>query len=210
MDAVLARTMSPPTPVNGTETVDTRVWFLAPQRETFDPKFDPMFRAFVVVVPDGATYYCHQERRHACVGTVNALIPMETSWLHAKRNGNCDDRFARGSYISQLWDGQHIWKFKICRGESNFQLRPIPEKAINCLSWESKLPSLKVLSAYQAADEVGPALPPDFINGKQFPDWPLLRRAYRAAIRNSRSSRRGCWHYAQAHLHCRINPKKHL
>ena len=210
MDAVLGRTMSPPKPVTGMETVDTPVRFLAPRKEMLDPKFDPMFRALIVVVPDGATYYCHRERRHACVGTVNAMIPMDTSWLRAKRNGNCDDQFARGSYISRLWDGQPIWKFKICRGESNFQLRPIPEKAIDCLSWESKFPSLKVLSAYQAADEVGPALPPDFINGKQFRDWPSLRRAYRAAIRNSRSSRRGCRHYAQAHLHCRIDQKRTL
>ncbi len=210
MDAVLARTQSPPKAVTGTETIDTPVRFICPRKETLDPEFDPMFRAFVVVVPDGATYYCHRERRRACIGVVNSHIPMDTSWLRVKRNGNSGDVFARGSYISRLWEGQPFWKFKICRGKSNFELRPIPEKPIDRLFWDDKLPSLKVMSVYQAADQVGPALPPDVIDGKQLEGWPSLRRAYRAAIANSRSSRRGCRHYAPSHLHRSIDPKKTL
>ena len=210
MDAVLARTMSPPRAVTGTETVDTPVRYLAPRKETLDPKYDPMFRAFVVVVPDGATYYSHRERRRACIGVANALIPMDTSWLRAKRNGNSEDRFALGSYVSRLWEDQPFWKFKISRGDSNFQLRPIPDKATNRLSWDSNK-KLKVLSAYQMADEVGPALPPDYVNGvPKHEHWYTLRRAYREAVNHSRSSKRGCRHYAKAHLHYRIDPKKTL
>ena len=213
MDAVLARTLNPPRAVTGTETVDTPVRFLAQEKEHLDKKYDPMFRAFVVVVPDGATYYCHRERRRACIGVTNALIPMDTSWLRAKRNGTATDRFALGGYISRLWDGQPFWKFKISRGVSNFKLRPIPGKAgasIDTLSWDPNR-RLKVLSVYQVADEIGPALPPDHIGGQwQRDDWPSLRRAYRAAINLSRSSKRGCRHYAQSHLHFRIDPEKTL
>lgn len=210
MDAVLARTLSPPRAVTGTETVDTPVRFLAQRKEMLDPKFDPMFRALVVVVPDGATYYCHRERRRACIGVANALIPMDTSWLRVKRNGHRGDQFALGGYVLRLWDGQPYWKFKICRGESNFQLRPIPRNPAERLSWDVKRSNLKVLCAYQMADEVGPAMPPDFVDGKQLQHWPSLRRAYRAAINNSPSSRRGCRHYAQSHLHRHIDPIKTL
>ena len=84
MDAVLARTLNPPRAVTGTETVDTPVRFLAHEKEHLDERYDPMFRAFVVVVPDGATYYSHRERRRACIGVTNALIPMDTSWLRAR------------------------------------------------------------------------------------------------------------------------------
>ncbi|KAI2493370.1 hypothetical protein MHU86_21152 [Fragilaria crotonensis] len=210
MDAVLARTLSPPRAVTGTETVDTPVRFLAQRKEMLDPKYDQLFRAFVVVVPDGATYYCHRERRRACIGVANALIPMDTSWLRVKRNGNRGDQFALGGYVLRLWDGQPYWKFKIRRGESNFQLRPIPRNPAERLSWNVKRSNLKVLCAYQMADEVGPAMPPDFVDGKQLQHWPSLRRAYRAAINNSPSSRRGCRHYAQSHLHRRIDPMKTL
>ena len=212
MDAVLARTLNPPRAITGTETVDTPVRFLAQNKESLEAKCDPMFRAFVVVVPDGATYYSHRERRRACIGVANALIPMDTSWLRAKRNGTATDRFALGSYISRLWDGQPFWKFKIRRGDSNFKLR-LPGKAgptSDGLSWDPKR-GINVLSAYQVSDEVGPALPPDHIDGKRRHDsWPLLRRAYRAAINQSRSSKRGCRHYAQSHLHFRIDPEKTL
>ena len=141
MDAVLARTLNPPRAVTGSGTVDTPVRNLAQKKEYLEEKYDPMFRAFVVVVPDGATYYSHRERRRACIGVTNALIPMDTSWLRTKRNGTATDRFARGSYISRLWDGQPFWKFKISRGASNFKLGPIPGKAgasLDTLSWDLK------------------------------------------------------------------------
>ena len=67
MDAVLARTINPPRAITGTETVDTPVRFLAQDKKSLEAKYDQMFRAFVVVVPDGATYYSHRERRRATV-----------------------------------------------------------------------------------------------------------------------------------------------
>jgi hypothetical protein len=56
MDAVLSRTLKAPRLVTGTETVDMPVKFRVDKGEYLEPKFDFRFRAFVVVVPDGATY----------------------------------------------------------------------------------------------------------------------------------------------------------
>ena len=206
MDAVLGRTINPPKEITGTETVDTPVRFLAMRKDQTDDKFDCQFRAFVTVVPDGATYYCHRERRRACIGVEKALIPMDTSWLRLKRNGDCNNRFALGGYIYRLWDDQPFWKFQICRGESNFQLRPIPKEPIDRLSWNSQMPTLKVMSAYHVPDEVGTGLPPDCIDGKLYHNREALKRAYKAALNKSKSTRRGCRHYAQSHLHCVIDP----
>jgi hypothetical protein len=166
MDAVLSRTLKAPRLVTGTETVDMPVKFRVDKGEYLEPKFDFRFRAFVVVVPDGATYYCHRERRSDSIGVTNEVIPMDTSWLRVVKNGDCDRRFARGGYVSRLWDHQPFWKFKIARGESNFQLRPIPPNPVMRLTWNSTLPTKKVMLAHQCPDEHGPCLPPDVIGGK--------------------------------------------
>lgn len=213
MDAVLCRTLRAPRRVTGTETVDTPVKFRVEREEYLDAKFDLRFRALVAVVADGATYYCHRERRNRSIGVANEPIPMDTSWLRVVKNGDCDKRFARGGYVSRLWDGQPFWKFKIARGESNFQLNPIPGKPVMCLSWNATLPTLKVMSAYQCPDELGPCLPPDFIEGEQHDgvgERAHLRRIYRMALMGSNSSKRGCRHYASGYLHNNIDPNETL
>jgi hypothetical protein len=213
MDAVLSRTLKAPRRVTGTETVDTPVKFRVDKGEYLDPNFDHRFRAFVVIVPDGATYYCHRERRNNSIGVVNELIPMDTSWLRVVKNGDRDGRFARGGYVLRLWDGQPFWKFKIARGESNFQLRPIPENPVMRLTWNSTLPTKKVMMAHQSPDEHGPCLPPDVIGGERHDgvgEKSHLRRVYRSALRRSMASRRGCRHYAATYLHGGIDPNETL
>jgi hypothetical protein len=168
MDAVLSRTLSAPKRVTGTELVDTPAKYRVDREELLDAKFDSQFRAFVVVVPDAATYYCHRDRRNDSVGVANALIPMDTSWLQVVKNGDSERRFAVGGYVSRLWDGQSFWKFKVSRGESNFELKPAPKDPAMGLSWHATLPTLQVLLAFQCPDELGPCLPPDFVGGNQY------------------------------------------
>ncbi|KAI2501614.1 hypothetical protein MHU86_12812 [Fragilaria crotonensis] len=198
----------------GKETVDTPVKFRAERAEYLDAEFDWRFRAFLAVVPDGATYYCHRDRRNRSIGKANEVIPMDTSWLRVVKNVDRDSsRFADGGYVSRLWDGQPFWKFKISRGEANFQLNPIPEEPVMNLSWNGTLPTLRVMSAYQCPDELGPCLPPDFINGEQHDGAQKkahLRRVYRMALMSSKSARRGCRHYAHGYLHRKIDPNETL
>jgi hypothetical protein len=85
---------------------------------------------------------------------------MDTSWLRIVKNGDRDSQFADGGYVSRLWDGQPFWKFKISRGEPNFQLNPNPEEPVMNLSWNETPPTLRVMLAYQCPDELGPCLPP--------------------------------------------------
>ena len=214
MDAVLSRTLALPRRVTGTETVDTPVKFRAKDEESLDNKFDSQFRAFIAVVPDGATYYCHRERRSASVGIANELIPMDTSWLRLQKDGACDDRFGLGGYVSRLWDGQPFWKFKISRGASNFELKPVPEHSVMRLSWNETLPTLKVMSVYQCPDEDGPALPPDIIGGQRQDTATTrrshLRRIFRRALMQSTAARKGCRHYAPTYLHGEIDPNETL
>jgi hypothetical protein len=208
MDAVLSRTLSAPRRVTGTETVDTPVKFRVDRGEFLDAKFDSRFCTFLAVVPDAATYYCHRDRRNRSIGVVNEHIPMDTSWLRVAKNGGCDRRFTKGGYVLRLWDGQPFWKFKILRGEGNFQLNPIPKEPVMCLSWNDTVPPLKVMSAYQCPNEMGPCLPPYFIKGKQYDgvrQRPHLRRVYRMALKRSNSAKRGCWHYAPGYLHNKID-----
>ena len=213
MDAVLSRTLSAPRRVTGTETVDTPVKFQVDRGSYLDAKFDSRFRAFFAVVPDAATYYCHRDRRNRSIGVVNEHIPMDTSWLRVAKNGGRDRRFAKGGYVLRLWDGQPFWKFKILRGEGNFQLNPIPKEPVMRLSWNDTVPPLKVMSAYQCPDELGPCLPPDFIKGKQYDgvrQRPHLRCVYRMALKQSNSAKRGCRHYAPGYLHNKIDPNETL
>ena len=125
-----------------------------------DAGIDSRFCAFVPVVPDGATYICHRDRRNRSIGKANEVIPMDTSWLRIVKNGDRDSQFADGGYVSRLWDGQPFWKFKISRGEPNFQLNPNPEEPVMNLSWNETPPTLRVMLAYQCPDELGPCLPP--------------------------------------------------
>jgi hypothetical protein len=74
MDAFLSRTLKAPRRVTGTETVDTPVKFCVNKGEYLEPNFDFRFRAFVVVVPDGATYD----------GTI-ALVSQTRSFRWARR-----------------------------------------------------------------------------------------------------------------------------
>ena len=80
----------PPRRVTGTELVDTPVKYRVKGEELLDAQFDSWYRAFVVVIPDGATYYCHRDRRNDSIGVPNALIPMDTSWLRVVKNGDCN------------------------------------------------------------------------------------------------------------------------
>jgi hypothetical protein len=215
MDAVLSRTLSAPKRVTGRELVDTPAKYRVDREELLDAKFDSQFRAFVVVVPDGATYYCHRDRRNDSIGVPNALIPMDTSWLRVVKNGDSERRFAAGGYVSRLWDGQSFWKFKVSRGESNFELNPHPKVPAMGLSWHATLPTLQVLLAFQCPDERGPCLPPDFVDGEQYDasvgrTKSLLKRLYRSALMRSKAARRGCRHYARTFLHHRIDPKETL
>ena len=138
---------------------------------------------------------------------------MDTSWLRVVKNGDCDRRFAAGGYVSRLWDGQSFWKFKISRGESNFKLNPPPVDPVMGLSWNLSLPTLKVLLAFQCPDELGPCLPPDFVDGIQHDGVARkahLRRVYRTALMRSKASRRGCRHYAATYLHRHMDPRETL
>jgi hypothetical protein len=105
---------------------------------------------------------------------------MDTSWLRLIKNGNRSSRFALGGYVARLWPGKDdfFWKFKICCGESNFQLHP-------------RLP----------ADNIEGE---DF-NSRMLRD--SLHRAYRAALLESTSRKMGCCHYCPGFLHRRIDPE---
>ena len=215
MDAILSRTTKAPRRVTGKEEVDTPVKYRVGSADLLEDKFDLQYSALVAIVPDGATYYCHRERRNAFVGVLNEPIAMDTSWLRVVKNAKVGaSPFAGGGYVSKLRDGQPFWKFGIARGKSNFQLTPIPKLPIMRLSWnKSPLPMRKVISAYQCTDESGPCLPPDVIEGKQYDvgkEMSHLRRAYREAMNRSTSAKRGCRWYAKNHLHRNIDPTKTL
>ena len=215
MDAVLSRTLSAPRRVTGEEEMDTPVMYRVTDKKSLGPAFDAFYRAFVVVVPDGATFYCHRERRRETIGVRNALIPMDTSWLRLIKNGDRERRFAGGGYVERLWDDQPFWRFKISRGDSNFQLETPKERPIDSLSWSasSAVPPLKVFSAWQCPDEDGPCLPPDFIGGKQYDavtHKQHLKNVYKKALREAKSSRVGCRHYVPGFLHRVIDPDETL
>ena len=100
MDTVLSHALNAPRRVTGKETVDTPIKFRAERAKYLDAEFDSMFCAFVAVVPDGAAYYCHSDRRNRSLGKANEVIPMDASRLRIVKNCNRDSQFADGRYIS--------------------------------------------------------------------------------------------------------------
>ena len=169
---------------------------------------DDFFRTCVVLIPDAGAFYCHRERRGQKAGVKNSLIPMDMNWLRLRSNSNStvDNWFSEGSYISRIADGDCcVWKWSVRRSESNL-LPP------NCgiVGMTPRLKEKRVHKTCQLTDEDGPALPPDFVHGKDLStryDYNRLTGLYRCAYCTSNSARRGCRHYARGFLHKNIDPK---
>ncbi|KAI2496231.1 hypothetical protein MHU86_18282 [Fragilaria crotonensis] len=168
MDAVIARTVRIPRRRTGKEVVDTPVK-LRVMPEFLDAKYDKRYRCLVVVLPEAGVYYCHREKRHESVGVPNTHIPMDMNWLRIVRNGSRINRFAKGGYVSRLWDGNvdKIWKWRISRGSSNFLL---DSDAMGITSRLLPFPKAmkKVMYARQCPDEEGPRLAPDHVEGQDY------------------------------------------
>ena len=78
LDAVLARSRTHPKPLCNTRaTVDKPVKMHVDDDALLDPCHDARFRAMVVVLPEAGVFYCHRERRKACVGVLNSLVPLD-------------------------------------------------------------------------------------------------------------------------------------
>jgi hypothetical protein len=123
MDAVIARTVRIPRRRTGKELVDTTLK-LRVLPEFLEAKYYMQYRCLVVVLPEAGVYYCHREKRHGLVGILNIHMPMDMNWLLVVRDGSKNNHFARGGYVTRLWDGNadKIWKWRISRGCSNFVL----------------------------------------------------------------------------------------
>ncbi|KAI2500697.1 hypothetical protein MHU86_13780 [Fragilaria crotonensis] len=212
MDAVIARTVRIPRRRTGKEVVDTPVK-LRVMPEFLDAKYDKRYRCLVVVLPEAGVYYCHREKRHESVGVPNTHIPMDMNWLRIVRNGSRINRFAKGGYVSRLWDGNvdKIWKWRISRGSSNFLL---DSDAMGITSRLLPFPKAmkKVMYARQCPDEEGPRLAPDHVEGQDYAmvEGRYLRRAYNAGLEASPSAKRGCRHYVSGFLHRVISIRESL
>jgi hypothetical protein len=171
LDAVLARSRTHPKPLCNMRgaTVDKPLKMYVNDDALLDPCHDARFRAMVVVLPEAGVFYCHRERRKACVGVLNSLVPLDMNWLRTLRNGSSLKRFAKNGYIPQLWegDGDCIWKWKINGGSPAFN---IPFGLFSSLSSAvcrfNNCGTKTVYHLQQCADEDSPRLPPDFINGE--------------------------------------------
>ncbi|KAI2501506.1 hypothetical protein MHU86_12951 [Fragilaria crotonensis] len=162
---------------------------------------------------EAGVYYCHREKRHESVGVPNTHIPMDMNWLRIVRNGSRINRFAKGGYVSRLWDGNvdKIWKWRISRGSSNFLL---DSDAMGITSRLLPFPKAmkKVMYARQCPDEEGPRLAPDHVEGQDYAmvEGRYLRRAYNAGLEASPSAKRGCRHYVSGFLHRVISIRESL
>jgi hypothetical protein len=123
--------------------------------------YNARFRAFVAVFPEAGVFYCHRERRRESVGVVKAHVQLDNNWLRVVRNGNCERRFAKGGYVTRLWDGDPncMWKWKIKKQSPNFVIPdPLTSPGLHLNSSWTKL----VYQVQQCADEESPRSPPDF------------------------------------------------
>jgi len=218
LDTVLARSRTHPKPLCNMRraTVDKPVKMYVDDDALLDACHDGRFRAMVVALPEAGVFYCHRERRKACVGVLNSLVPLDMNWLRALRNGSSLKRFAKNGYITHLWegDGDCIWKWKINRGSPAFN---IPCSLFSSLSSAvcrfNNCGTKTVYHLQQCADEDSPRLPPDFINGEDCyskMSRKQLRRLYLMEYVRSASARRGCRHYVKSFLHRSIDPKSVL
>ena len=212
LDAVLGRTTTHAKPLTSMgATVDKPVLMHTVDKTLTTEAHDGKFRAIVVVVPEAGVFYCHRERRKACVGVPNSLVPMDINWLRFAKNGCASKRFAANGYITRLWGGDAdcVWKWKIHRRSPAFNIPALPHVPLSIRSLESSR-GIAVYHLRQCADEDSPRLPPDFIAGADFSlthTVEELRRAYLMEYVQSPSARRGCRHYVQQHLHRVIDPE---
>ena len=172
---------------------------------------DRKFRAIVAVVPEAGVFYCHRERRKACVGVLNSLVPMDINWLRLAKNGCASKRFAANGYVTRLWGGDAdcVWKWKIHRRSPALNIPALPHVPLSIRSLESSR-EIAVYHLRQCADEDSPRLPPDFIAGADLSSTHTvkeLRQAYLIEYVQSPSARRGCRHYVKQRLHRVIDPE---
>lgn len=216
LDAVLARSRAHAKPLCHTRvTVDKPVKLHVDDDELLDSAHDERFRALIALIPDAGVFYCHRERRKACVGVHNSLVPLDMNWLRTLEKGNSVKTFGAGGYVSRLWQGDdcaRIWKWKIKRGAPAFEIPGAlieSTKAPPNFRFGYSRPTKAVYHLQQCADEDAPRLPPDFIHGKDCSSTMScneLRRAYLMDYAKSPSARRGCRHYVRGYLHRNIDP----
>ncbi|KAI2493781.1 hypothetical protein MHU86_20744 [Fragilaria crotonensis] len=214
LDAVLARSRTHPKPLCNTRaTVDKPVKMHVDDDALLDPCHDARFRAMVVVLPEAGVFYCHRERRKACVGVLNSLVPLDMNWLRTLRNGTSLKRFAKNGYITHLWegDGNCIWKWKVNRGSPAFNIPCSQFASLSSAVFRfNKCRNKTVYHVQQCADEDSPRLPPDFIDGEDCSSTMSrkeLRRLYLMKYVRSPSARRGCRHYVAGFLHRNVDPE---
>lgn len=212
LDAVLGRTTKHAKPLTSMgATVDKPVLMHTVDESLTMEAHDGKFRAIVVVVPEAGVFYCHRERRKACVGVPNSLVPMDINWLRFSKNSTSSIRFAANGYVSRLWGGDAdcVWKWKIHRRSPALNIPAPPYVPLSIRSLESSR-GIAVYHLRQCADEDSPRLPPDFIAGADFSSTHTvmeLRQAYLMEYVQSPSARRGCRHYVKQHLHRVIDPE---
>ena len=87
LDDVLARSKKVPMPLSSTRaTVDTPVKMCIADVSLKESCHDHHFRALVVVLPEAGVFYCHRERRKACVVVPNTHVPVDINWLWVVKN----------------------------------------------------------------------------------------------------------------------------
>ena len=105
------------------------------------------------------------------------MIPTQSifplNWLRLQKGSG---EPASGAYIKEI---HHVWT----------------------IDWLSN--STSVIPAYHMndAEEGMPIMPPDFIQGIQYPDTSAARETYRAQLEASASTRYGCRHYVKSGFH---------
>ena len=210
-DAVLARSKKIPRPLSSTRaTVDAPVKMRVHDATLKHPCHDARFRAVVAVLPEAGVFYCHRERRKECVGVANAHVQLDNNWLRVVRNGSRERRFAKGGYVSRLWDGDAncMWKWKINRRSPKLVIPdPLTSPGLHVDDSSTKT----VYQVLQCADEESPRLPPDFFDGKDHYGEVTtegLRDKYLEQYLQSTSAKRNCRHYVPGYLHRHVDPDR--